>query len=113
MAGVGDPTSEDVEGVGGLELSFDRCGVGAAQPTHDDVRMGREVVEEHTGIGSQNLDFGEGQGGQKVGQATDTSGPQPRAERDAATGPRGDGTRIEDFACNREFGLAQQASATR
>lgn len=75
--------------------------------------MGREVIEEHTGVGSQNLDFGDGQGWQKVGQATDTGGAQPRAERDAAAGPCGDGTRIEDFSSDREFGLAQQASATR
>ena len=59
------------------------------------------------------MDFGEGQGRQKIGQAMDTSGTQPRAERDAAAGPRGDGTRIKDFASDREFGLAQQASATR
>jgi hypothetical protein len=110
---VDDPASEDVEGIGGLELPFDRCGVGGTKPTHDDVRMGRELIEERTGLGSQNLDFGEGQGWQKVGQTADTGGAQPRAERDTAAGPRGDGTRIEDFPADREFGLAQQASATR
>lgn len=51
-AGVDDPASENVEGVGGLELSFDRRGVGGAKPAHDNVRMGREVVKEHTGAGS-------------------------------------------------------------
>jgi len=110
---VDDPASEDIEGVGGLKSSFDRCGVGATKPAHDDVRMDREVVKEHTGIGSQNLDFGDCQGRQKVSQATDTSRTQPRAERDTAAGPRGDGTRIEDFASDREFGLAQRASTTR
>lgn len=113
MAGVDDPASEDVEGVGGLEGSFDRRGVGATKLAHDDMRMSREVLEEDTGVGSQNLDFGEGQGWQKVGQAMDTGRAQPRAERDAAAGPRGDGTRVEDFACDREFGLAQRVSATR
>lgn len=113
MAGVDDPASEDVEGVGGLKRSFDRCSVNGIKPAHDDVRMVREVVEEHPGVGSQNLDFSDGQGWQKVGQATDTGGAQPRAERDAAAGPRGDGTRIEDLSSDRELGLAQQASATR
>lgn len=108
-----DPASEDVEGVGGLELSFDRCGVGATKPAHDDVRMSREVIEECASVGSQNLDFGDGQRWQIIGQAVDTGGAQPGAERDAAAGPRSDGTRIEDFACDRDFGLAQQASATR
>jgi hypothetical protein len=75
--------------------------------------MRRELVEEHTGLGPQNLHFGDGQGGQKVSQTPDTGSTQPRTERDAAAGPRGDGTRIEDFACDREFGLAQEASATR
>jgi hypothetical protein len=110
---VDDPASEDVEGVGGLELSFDRCGVDATKPAHDDERMSRQVVEECTGVGSQNLDFGDGQRWQIIGQAVDTGGTQPRAERDTAAGPRGDGTRIEDFACDRDFRLAQQASATR
>jgi hypothetical protein len=61
---------------------------------------GRHSVTDdvHVSVGSQNLNFGDGQGGQEVGQATDTDGAQPRAERDAAAGPRGDGTRIEDFA---------------
>ncbi|MGH3886629.1 MAG: hypothetical protein ACRDSZ_08665 [Pseudonocardiaceae bacterium] len=75
--------------------------------------MVREAVEELTGVESQNLNFGDGQGWQKVGQATDTGGAQPRAERDAAADPRGNGTRIEDFSSDQEFGLAQQASATR
>lgn len=96
-AGVDDPASEDVEGIGGLERPFDRCGVGATKSAHDDVRMVHEVIKEHTGLGSQNLDFGDGQRWQKVGQATDTGSTQPRAERDAAAGPRGDGTRIEDI----------------
>ena len=113
VAGVDGPASEDVEGIGGLECLFDRCGVGATKLAHDDVRMVHEVVEEPTGLASQNLGFGDGQGWQKVGQATDTGGAQPRAERDAAADPRSDGTRIEDFSSDREFGLAQQASATR
>ncbi len=108
-----DPASEDVEGIGGLERPFDRCGVGATEPAHDDVRMVGEVVEEPTGLGSQNLNFCDGQGWQKVGQATHTGGAQPSAERNTAAGPRSDGTRIEDFSSDREFGLAQQASATR
>ncbi len=87
-----------------IELSFDRCGVGATKPAHDDVRMSREVVEECAGVRSQNLDFGDGQRWQIIGQAVDTGGAQPGAERDAAAGPRGDGTRIEDFACDRVTG---------
>ncbi|MDQ6696233.1 MAG: hypothetical protein M3Z46_02080 [Actinomycetota bacterium] len=71
-----DPASEDVEGVGGRERSFDRCGVGATKTAHDDMRMSREVLEEDTGVGSQNLDFGEGQGWQKISQAMD-NGPHP------------------------------------
>jgi hypothetical protein len=104
VAGVDDPASEDVEGVGGFN------GVKLA---HDDVRMVREVTEEHPGVGSQNRDFSDGQGWQKVGQATNTGGTQPRAERDAAADPCCDGTRIKDLSSDREFWLAQQASPTR
>jgi hypothetical protein len=71
VTGVGDPGSQNVEGVGGLEQSFDRRGVSGTKPADDDVRMGRELVEEQTGLGPLNLHFGDGQGGQKIGQATD------------------------------------------
>ena len=52
-AGVDDPASKDVEGIGGLEHLFDRCGVVAIKPSaHDDVRMVHQVVEESTVLGS-------------------------------------------------------------
>jgi hypothetical protein len=38
---MGDPGSKNVEGVGGLEQSFDRRRVVAAKPARDAVRMGR------------------------------------------------------------------------
>ncbi|MGH3822622.1 MAG: hypothetical protein ACRDRA_07245 [Pseudonocardiaceae bacterium] len=88
-------------------------GVGATKLAHKNVGMVREVVEERTGVGSQDPDFGEGQNRQEVGQTMDTCDTEPRAERDAAAGPCSDGARIEDSSCNREFGLAQQMSATR
>lgn len=108
-----DPAGEDIEGVGGVELSLDRDGVGATKLADNNVGMVRKVREERTSVGSQDLDFGEGQNRQEVGQAMDTCDTEPRTERDAAAGPCGDGTRIEDSSCNREFGLAQQMSATR
>ncbi len=108
-----DPASEDVEGVGDLQRSFDRSGIRVTKPAHDHMRMPREVIKEHTGIGSQDPDFGDGQRWQEVGQAMDTGSTQPRAKRDAAAGPCGDGTRVEDFSRDREFGLAQRASARR
>jgi hypothetical protein len=39
VTGVNDPSSQDIEGVGGFELSFDCLGVGGINPAHDDVRM--------------------------------------------------------------------------
>ncbi|MGH3854239.1 MAG: hypothetical protein ACRDR6_12255 [Pseudonocardiaceae bacterium] len=108
-----DPAGEDVEGVGGLERSFERGGVGATELAHDHVGMFREIIKEHTSVGSQDSDFGDGQGWQEVGQAMDTGSTEPRAECDAAAGPCGDGTRVEDFSRDREFGLAQRASARR
>ncbi|MGH3829772.1 MAG: hypothetical protein ACRDRS_04855 [Pseudonocardiaceae bacterium] len=107
------PAGEDVEGIGGLERSFDRSGVGATELAHDHVGMVRKVIKEHTGVGSQDPDFGDGQEWQKVGQAMDTGSAEPRAERDAAAGPCGGGTRVEDFSRDREFGLAQRESARR
>jgi hypothetical protein len=111
--GVDNPASKDVEGVGDLKLSLDRRSVGGTKPAHDDVRVYREVVEEHGGVRSQNLNFGDGQGWHKVGEATDTGGTQPRAERDTTAGPRGDSACIEDFSPDRQLKLAQQASAIR
>lgn len=108
MTGVNDPASKDIEGVGGLELLFDRFGVGGIESAHDDVRMGRQFVKKRTGVGAQNLDFDQGQGGQEVGQAPDTGGAQPRAKRDAAASPRG-GTGVEDFTANGKFGLVLSA----
>jgi hypothetical protein len=75
--------------------------------------MVRQFVEEHTSPGPQDPYFGDGQGGQEVGQATNTGGAQPRTERDTAARSRGNGTRIEHLAGDRELGLVQQASATR
>jgi hypothetical protein len=40
VTGVNDPASKDIEGVGGLELLFDRFGVGGIKSAHDDVWMG-------------------------------------------------------------------------
>lgn len=108
-----DPTSEDVKGVGGVELLLDRCGVGVTQLAHHNVGMVRKLVEERIGVGSQDPDVGQGQSRQKVGQTMDTGDTQPRAERDIAAGPCGDGARVEDSSCDREFGWAQRRSATR